>query len=70
MIPNIEQEQQTRYNYNTKYWTIGTNKNQLQYQILNSSNKQNRTIIPNIEQQQQTKTNYDTKYWTAATNKI
>jgi hypothetical protein len=62
MIPNIEQEQQTKYNYNTKYSTIGTNKNQLQYQIWNSSNKQKPTIIPNSEQQQQTKINYDTKY--------
>jgi hypothetical protein len=50
MIPNIEQEQQTNYNYNTKYSTIGTNKNQLQYQIWYSSNKQKPTIIPNIEQ--------------------
>jgi len=50
MIQNIEQEQQTKYNYNTKYSTIGTNKNQLQYQIWNSSNKQKQTIIPNIEQ--------------------
>jgi hypothetical protein len=49
MIPNIEQEQQTKYNYNTKYSTIGTNKNQLQCQIWNSSNKQKPTIIPNSE---------------------
>jgi len=70
ITPNVDQKQQTETSYNTKYWTAGTNKNQLQYQIVNSSNKQKPTMIPNIEQHEQTKTNYDAKYWTAATNKI
>ena len=48
MIQNIEQEQQTKYNYNTKYSTIGTNKNQLQYPIFNTRDKQKPTMIPNI----------------------
>jgi DNA-binding protein H-NS len=59
IIPNIEQQQQTKSNYNTNYGTIGTNKNQLQHQIVNSRKKQKSTIIPNIEQE---KTNYKTKY--------
>jgi hypothetical protein len=35
----IEQQQQTKTNSDEKYRTIGRNKNQLQFQILNSSNK-------------------------------
>jgi hypothetical protein len=69
-IPNIEQQQQTKAHYNTKYWSEATNRNQLQYQIFNSRDKQKPTIIPNIEQQQQTETAYNTKYWTTRTNKI
>jgi hypothetical protein len=68
-MPNIEQQQQAKTNYNTKYWTAATNKNQLYYQILNSSKKQKPTIIPNIEQPEQTKTNYNTKFWTRGTSK-
>jgi len=30
-MPNSEQQQQAKTNYNTKYWTTGTNKNQPQY---------------------------------------
>jgi hypothetical protein len=29
MVPNIEQEEQTKTNYKTKYLTAATNKNQL-----------------------------------------
>ena len=55
-MPNIEQQQKTKTNYDTK--------------ILNNMNKHKPTIIPNFEQEEQTKINYDTKYRTAATNKI
>ena len=68
-MQNIEQQEQTKTNNNTKYLKTGTNKNQLQCQKWNSSNKQKPTMMPNIEQQQQTKINYDAKYRTAATKK-
>jgi hypothetical protein len=29
MMPNIEQQEQTKTNYNIKYWTAATNKIQL-----------------------------------------
>jgi hypothetical protein len=45
-IPNIEQQGQTKINYNTKYSTPGRRKKP--------------TIIPNIEQEEQTKTNNNT----------
>ena len=69
-MQNIEQQEQTKTNYNTKYLKTGTNKNQLQCQKWNSSNKQKPTMIPNIEQQQQQKANYNTKCWTAVKIKI
>ena len=82
MIADIEQNEQTKNNYNTNYLTEGTNKSQLWYQILNRKNKQNPNIISNIEQkeeknnyktkywaEQQTKTNNNTKYWTEGINK-
>ena len=55
LIPNSEQQEQTKTNYNIKYLKTGINKNQLQCQIWNSSKK--------------TKNNYNVKYRTAATNK-
>jgi len=65
----MEQQQQTKTNYDTKYWTIGTNKKQLQYQKVNSNNKQKPTLILSIKQQEQRKVKYNTKHWTATINK-
>ena len=62
-MPNIEQQEQTKTNYNIpNIEQQKQTKNQLQYQIVNSNNKQKPTIILSIKQQEQTKVKYNTKH--------
>ena len=61
-MPNIEQQQKTKTNYDTK---ILNNMNKHKPTIIPNFEQEEQTkstMIPNIEQQQQTKSNYNAKY--------